>query len=82
LSKRIGFLSLEYHSDPKNMTVTSRCLNLLEQQGDIEINVISYRNYEFAWAKWAGRNDFEKKFAAELGDDPAFVYGDIFIRYR
>jgi FkbM family methyltransferase len=82
LSNRIELLSLEYHSDPKNMTVTSQCLNLLEQRGDIEINVISYRNYEFAWPTWVGRNDFEKKFAAELGDNPAFAYGDIFIRYR
>ena len=82
LNKKIRLLSLEFHSDPKNMTITSRCLNLLEQQGDIEINIISFRNYEFAWQKWVLRNDFERKFAAELSDNPAFAYGDIFIRYR
>jgi FkbM family methyltransferase len=82
LSKRINLLSLEYHSDAKNMTTTSRCLNFLEQQGDIEMNIISFRNYQFAWPKWVARNDFERKFSAELSENPAFAYGDVFIRYR
>jgi hypothetical protein len=82
LNRKIELISLEFHADAKNMTITSQCLNLLEQQGDIDINIISFRNYEFAWKKWATRNDFEKRFAAELADDPAFAYGDVFIRYR
>jgi FkbM family methyltransferase len=82
LNEKIGLLSLEYHSDARNMTVTSQCLNLLEQQGDIEINIISFRNYKFAWPKWVVRNDFEKRFSTELRHNPDFAYGDIFIRYR
>jgi FkbM family methyltransferase len=80
LGRQLDLLSFELHTDQKSMAAASRCLNLLEQHGDIEMNVISYKRYSFAWSKWVGRNDFEKRFAADFGDDPAFAYGDIFVR--
>ncbi len=82
LNRKVDLLSLEYHSDAKNMAVTSQCLDLLERQGAVQINVIPFCNYDFAWPDWAARADFEKRFAAELAGNPDFAYGDIFIRSR
>jgi len=81
LSSQLELLSFEFHIDQKSMTAASRCLNLLEQHGDIEMNITSYKRYAFAWSNWVRRNDFEKRFADDFGDDPAFAYGDIFVRY-
>lgn len=82
LKERIGLLSLEFHADERNMAVTHQCLDLLEQQGPIQINVIPFNHYGFAWADWTTKNDFERKFSAELAGNPDYAYGDIFIRCR
>ena len=52
LSRQLELLSFEFHADQKNMTAASRCLNLLEQLGDIEMNVITHRRNAFAWSSW------------------------------
>lgn len=82
LHERIGLLSLEFHADEKNMTATRRCLDLLEQQGSIQINVIPFNRYVFAWPQWVTKNDFDRRFSSELGSSSDFAYGDIFVRYR
>ncbi len=81
LNRKINMLSLEYHGDAKNMAVTNACLDLLEQQGPLQINVIPFCHYSFAWPEWVARNDFGMKFSS-LGSNPDYAYGDIFIRYR
>jgi FkbM family methyltransferase len=82
LNERIGLLSLEFHADERNMTMTRLCLDRLEKQGRLQVNVIPFSSYAFAWPKWVTRDEFETKFWTELSNNPEFAYGDIFIRYR
>jgi FkbM family methyltransferase len=79
LSNKIPLMSLEFHADARNMAVACQCLDLLEQRGPLELNVISFRHHAFAWPDWVRRDEFEKRFAQELLNNPDFAYGDIFI---
>lgn len=80
LTQRIELLSFEYHSDTKSLLASIECLKVLETYGPITANVVPFGNYQFAWERWKSRSEFEQDFVGGLSKDPAYAYGDIFVR--
>ena len=80
LSGGLPLVSIEYHMTAEDLAKITQCLDRLGAFGPISLNLIPSDRAKFAWPDWLDRTEFDRRFPGELRDDPAFAYGDIFIR--
>lgn len=82
LGRKLDLLSFEFHADDDNLKLCFECLKLLERHGPITANIVPFGHYTFAWTNWKSRDEVEAAFVeGGLSRDPAFAYGDIFVRW-
>ncbi|MGZ5689635.1 MAG: FkbM family methyltransferase [Caldimonas sp.] len=80
LTRRLPYLSFEFHVSPALNPVTVACLRRLAELGPYEANV-SCREAPALTGDWLPADRFIEHFETRIATDPDFDYGEIYVRF-
>ena len=75
-------ISFEYHAEPRDLEKTLAALNRLSRFGSLDINITPAEVSAFHFDSWMSLQRFLTWFPDGVLDEPAFRYGDIFVRIQ
>ena len=80
LSRRVPFLSFEFHISAELNALTMACLTRLEEFGPYQAS-LSRQEAPDLVEPWMPARDFAAYFENTIARDEVFDYGEIYVRY-